>query len=122
MNDAETKLLAYVGRGFGAEAIVTLRDKRAVKFVRGQARAVPTGDASDLMAGSPGQFALAETMAETAKRHSIKADRLEKLKNLHTATFTKRGEEPLAVVIVDAQTEEAINAEKERAAKAKEKE
>jgi hypothetical protein len=122
MNDAETKLLAYVGRGFGAEAIVTLRDKRAVKFVRGQARAVPTGDASDLMAGSPGQFALAETMAETAKRHSIKADRLEKLKNLHVATFTKRGEQPQTVVVADAQTEDAINAEKERAAKAKEKE
>jgi hypothetical protein len=122
MNDAETKLLAYVGRGFGAEAIVTLRDKRAVKFTRGLARAVPMADAAELVAGNPGQFALAETLAETAKRHSIKADRLAKLKNLHTATFTKRGEAPQSVVIVDAQTDDAINAEKDRAAKAKEKE
>lgn len=125
MSDPAIQLLAYVGRGFGSKAQTVLPDKRAIEWERWTVRPVPAEFAADLMRQSPGQFALVDTLPDSAKRFSIKADRLADLAaagKLRGAVYQKRGEEPVPVVILDEQTTAAIQAEHRRAAKAKDKE
>lgn len=125
MSDPAIQLLAYVGRGFGSKAQTVLPDKRAIEWERWTVRPVPAEFAADLMRESPGQFALVDTLPDAAKRYSLKADRLAKLGELgkvRLATYRKRGEEPVSVLILDEHTKAGVDAEHERAAKAKDKE
>lgn len=124
---SDTKLVAYVGRGLGSNPTTVLPGGPSISWDRasGQVRAMPAVAADRLMLDAPGQFAFVDTMPDAAKRYSLKADRLAKLAEhgkLHVATYRKRGEEPSVVVILDAQTKAGIDAEHERAAKAKDRE
>lgn len=124
---SDSKLVAYVGRGLGSNPTTVMPGGPSIAWDRanGQVRALPAAAADMLMRDAPGQFALVDTLPEAAKRYSLKADRLAKLADLgklHVATYRKRGEEPAVVVILDEQTKAGIDAEHERAAKAKDKE
>jgi hypothetical protein len=120
----DSKLVAYVGRGLGSEPKTDLGGGRFIGWNRAdkQVRLVAADVADQLLRDHPGQFALVDTLGDAAKRFSIKADKLAALKGVHHATFAKRGEEPQPVVILDADTQKAVDAEHKRAAKAKDKE